>query len=218
MKLIRKFEWNPKLRFGLWLFEEGYSIGLPFGWIGLRLPAPHPKDICDSWSISFNREAVHIHWGSWTKLFWLPWDWGANIRNEVMNEQGKLVMASDAMESVARRALIKAGVDPHLLFSIKIPDGRKMYEAEYKYTRRNGEVQVRTAKFYVGEREWRWRIFHPFAIGPKKVHRSISVEFSDEVGERTGSWKGGCTGCGYDMLPGETPLDTLRRMEKERKF
>lgn len=48
--------------------------------------------------------------------------------------------------------------------------------------------------------------------------RAIDVQFSDEVGERTGSWKGGTIGCGYNMLPGESPLDTLRRMEAERKF
>lgn len=30
--------------------------------------------------------------------------------------------------------------------------------------------------------------------------------------------KGGCTGCGYDIKPGETPLECLQRMERERKF
>lgn len=218
MKLIRKIEWNKGLRLGLWLFEEGYSIGLPFGWIGLHLKARDPRDICESWSISFNREAVHLRWGNKTKIFWLPWDWGSNIRNEVMNEEGNLVPASDVMEGVARRALLKFGVNRNLLFNLAIPDGRKMYSSPYKYTLKNGEVQERIATFYVGEREWRWRIFHPFAIGPKKIHRSINVDFDKEVGERTGSWKGGCTGCGYDMLPGETPLETLQRMERERKF
>ena len=47
---------------------------------------------------------------------------------------------------------------------------------------------------------------------------SIGVSFDGEVGEETGSWKGGCVGCGYEMLPGEVPLDTLRRMERDRKF
>ena len=51
-----------------------------------------------------------------------------------------------------------------------------------------------------------------------KKRRSIDIDFNDEVGEETGSWKGGCTGCGYTMLDGELPEQTLRRMEKERKF
>lgn len=50
------------------------------------------------------------------------------------------------------------------------------------------------------------------------MSRSIDVEFNAEVGERTGSWKGGCIGCGYQMNPNETPLQALRRMEAERKF
>ncbi len=75
----------------------------------------------------------------------------------------------------------------------------------------------------------------------KKVRKTIGIEFSyggaidrkvivekngfqlkkkytGEVGERTNTYKGGTLGCGYNMLPNETPLETLRRMEKERKF
>jgi len=50
------------------------------------------------------------------------------------------------------------------------------------------------------------------------TRRTIAVEFNEEVGERTGSWKGGVLGCGYDMKPGETRLECLRRMERERRF
>jgi hypothetical protein len=149
----------------------------------------------------------------------MPWDWGANIRNEVQNEHGEFVIASDAMETIARIALRKAGVTSRRRYiPITIPDGRKMYESSYRYVRRNGEVQEVTAKYYVNEREWRWRIFHPFAIGPKKVSRCISIDFDKEVGEGSGSWKGGCVGCSYEMLPGETPEQTLRRIERERRF
>jgi hypothetical protein len=44
------------------------------------------------------------------------------------------------------------------------------------------------------------------------------VEFDREVGERSGTWKGGCIGCGYKMLPGETIAQAIRRMEAERVF
>jgi hypothetical protein len=60
------------------------------------------------------------------------------------------------------------------------------------------------------------------------LDRNVLVEKEDyivtdkkitgEVGERTGSYKGGTLGCSHKMLKGETPLQTLRRMEKERKF
>ena len=83
----------------------------------------------------------------------------------------------------------------------------------YTYTLRSGEVQLRVATIKGEQREY-WRPWFPF----HRVDRSIDVEFNAEVGERTGSWKGGCTGCGYTMREDETPLQTLRRMEAERKF
>ena len=87
----------------------------------------------------------------------------------------------------------------------------------YKYTLKSGEVQKRKATVKVDEREWRRRAFKWLTFF-NKISRTIDVRFSDEVGERTGSWKGGTIGCGYDLLPNETPLECLRRMEKERKF
>lgn len=70
---------------------------------------------------------------------------------------------------------------------------------------------------YVEEREWRpkWLQWTKlFAI----TNKTIDVHFSKEVGKRKGSWKGGTVGCSYTLLPNETPLDCLKRMEKERKF
>lgn len=87
---------------------------------------------------------------------------------------------------------------------------------DYAYTLKNGETQMRRATVHVERMTWRMRRWPllPF----KKVSTSISVQFNEEVGEGTGSWKGGCIGCGYNMLPGETPLECLRRMEQERTF
>lgn len=87
----------------------------------------------------------------------------------------------------------------------------------YTYVLESGEVQERQATVKVKEMEWRrkWLMWTPLF---NQVIRSIDVEFDKEVGERTGSWKGGTVGCGYEMLPNETPLQTLRRMERERKF
>lgn len=87
----------------------------------------------------------------------------------------------------------------------------------YQYKLKSGEVQNVTATIGVSEREWRWRWFKwlPF---PKKVSKTIDVDFSEEVGEERGSWKGGTLGCGYEMKQNETPLECLRRMEAERRF
>lgn len=87
----------------------------------------------------------------------------------------------------------------------------------YTYVLKSGEIQNRLATIKVEEREWRWHWFKWLPL-TKKVSRTIGISFNDEVGEETGSWKGGCTGCGYDLRANETPLQALRRMEKERKF
>lgn len=83
----------------------------------------------------------------------------------------------------------------------------------YTYTLTDGTVQHRQATIQAEEREWR----RPW-IPCQRVDRYIDVRFDGEVGERTGSWKGGTIGCGYTMNPGERPVDTLRRMERERVF
>lgn len=83
----------------------------------------------------------------------------------------------------------------------------------YRYVLARGEVQEREATIKVERRTWvRWWV--PWRM----VSTYIDVEFSGEVGERSGSWKGGCIGCSYEMHDGETPVETLRRMERERKF
>ncbi len=83
----------------------------------------------------------------------------------------------------------------------------------YTYTLRSGEVQQRIATITPECRTWT-RPWLPW----KRVSHSIWIEFDQEVGERSGSWKGGVTGCGYPMKAGEMPLQALRRMEAERKF
>lgn len=87
---------------------------------------------------------------------------------------------------------------------------------KYDYTDSYDNSIIPTT-IYVEEMEWRpkWlKWTKMFAI----VNKTIDVDFSKEVGKRKGSWKGGTIGCSYTMLPNETPLDCLKRMEKERKF
>lgn len=83
----------------------------------------------------------------------------------------------------------------------------------YHYVLRNWEVQRRIATIQAEKTKW-IRYWIPWV----KKSRYIKVDFDGEVGERTGSWKGGCTGCGYEIRRKETPVECLRRMERERKF
>lgn len=83
----------------------------------------------------------------------------------------------------------------------------------YRYSLKSGEVQQVTASVYLSRRTWRrkWTWI-------KHVSNSIDIRFSSGVGERSGSWKGGCTGCSFSILPGETVEQCLRRMEATRFF
>jgi hypothetical protein len=83
----------------------------------------------------------------------------------------------------------------------------------YVYTLKSGEKQYTTATVHQEKRYWRrWFNLHT------KCSHYIEIQFSDEVGERSGSWKGGCLGCSYEIKKGESPLECLQRMSKERKF
>lgn len=87
----------------------------------------------------------------------------------------------------------------------------------YSYKLKSGKVQHTIATVTIEEREWR-RKWLPFSELFNNVDKSIKIDFDSEIGERSGSWKGGVLGCSYTMLPWETAEETLRRMEKEKKF
>lgn len=87
----------------------------------------------------------------------------------------------------------------------------------YTYVLKSGKVQTRKATVSKRRHVLCRRAFKALRW-PRWNKESIDIRFDDEVGERSGSWKGGCIGCGYDLLPGETMLDALRRMEQERVF
>ena len=84
---------------------------------------------------------------------------------------------------------------------------------DYIYRLKSGKVQHRKATINKESREW-YRPWIPWSL----YRETIDIEFSGEVGERTGNWKGGTIGCDYGLLPKESPLQCLRRMESERKF
>lgn len=154
-------------------------------------------------SISFNEglpDSLFIYKNRKSKIFNMPWNthW---VRTSYLQKDGSWIH-----------------------FDKNTPDRYNKNESNswtktypYTYVLKNGTVQNREAKVTVEEREWRmnWLRWIPFI---KIVHKSIDVEFNDEVGEGSGSWKGGTIGCGWTMKKGETPLECLRRMEKERKF
>ena len=65
--------------------------------------------------------------------------------------------------------------------------------------------------------EWRRKWLKWTSFG-NLIKRSVAVQFSEEVGARKGSWKGGVMGIGFKMLPGEHPYECMRRSNTEQNF
>ena len=173
-------------------------LHLPLKHIPSSKREPYLRD-WQRWGLSFCDDALHMHWNERSKVWWLPWLHKIHQRSEVRRADGTWVPFVGGWERD------------------KSPDGREAITYPYRYVLRNGTVQNRTAAIYVKRRAWRPKWFCWTSLFEKQ-RQSISVEFSDEVGEQTGSWKGGCIGCEWEMLPNESPEQSLRRMEKERVF
>lgn len=152
------------------------------------------------WSKSMEWVKKDPWWVRGVTLHLNPFEW-RYMRTEVRRPDGTWVLSGESDK----------------LGEPSKPDGREVMTYPYRYALKNGTVQDRTATVYAERRAWRPRCLRWTGL-IEKVRTSIDVIFSDEVGERSGSWKGGCTGCGYELRPGEDMEQCLRRMERERKF
>jgi hypothetical protein len=165
------------------------SIWLPLGITGHPWPAMERPQ----WGVSASKEfGFIIHTGKRRRQWDWPWDWHT-LRYEQQMPDGSWADVFD------REAQPYTETHP------------------YTYILQSGEVQNRTATIGKRRHVICHRAFKAFGW-PRWVKESIDVQFDGEVGERSGSWKGGCIGCGYDLHRGETMEHALRRMEAERKF
>jgi hypothetical protein len=81
--------------------------------------------------------------------------------------------------------------------------------------------QMLSAKTRIEERQWElgtgW--FKWLSVFRKPIiRRSLDIQFSGETGKRKGSWKGGTTGCGIDMKPGELHPSAFKRYCDEHEM
>lgn len=189
--------------------------------IYLRIPfwrGREPEEMMDQWGFSFDKDgydAIHFNWGNKTKIVYLPWSpvW---VRTSTLLQDGGWHHETHTQRRVEREHG-DAGWRNRKAEDL-FRDSHAWYEEHpYRYVLNDGTVQDRVATIKVEEREWRPRWFMWTRLFAN-VRRSIDVAFNAEVGERTGSWKGGVLGCGYTLKRDETPYDCLRRMERERKF
>ena len=201
------------LSYGVYHEEAHIQIHVLWPLIFIKAPMlinqrPGTEDWWATYGFSCHARDIHLNWRTRCKIIHLPWDW-RHVRHDVFDKNGKRRTWKPDYPTILKRGESERAPPQD--------DGRYKETHDYTYVLRSGEVQKRTATIYGEEMEWRWRWF-TWLPWPRKISRSISVDFSDEVGERTGSWKGGTVGCSWEWREGETMLDALRQMERERKF
>lgn len=198
---------------GWWTAVLLISLLFGYGHIYLYLPIYSKYDECDppdygfylySPSGKFYFDTFVWCWGRKTYHFYMPWSWQW-VRTGVLLKDGTWETET------------KGNRNKDFWDTDRWKDKIKYDEFTYTYTLKNGTIQNRIATVKREFREWKWRWFM-WLPWPLKRRDSIDVSFNDEVGERTGTWKGGTVGCGYDIFPGETVEQCLRRMERDRKF
>lgn len=215
------FKWGyfaPRPSFQLLLHRGGYfdsryaiSIALGYGVFHFYLPFKTKlKEGCD-----LPQYGIHIHGDT----FWIMI--GGDYDESIGQVQGKTWITWDlpffsyefdghwVKDKQQRWALMKNFES----YEFKKDQAYKE-QHPFTYVLKNGTIQERTATCTIEKRKWHRKWF-PWLT---RVSEVIDVEFSDEVGERSGSWKGGTIGCSYELEPGDTIESCLRRMEKERNF
>ncbi len=192
-------DWHEHRRAWIRLGVGLLSVSFSFPW---RRTVPDQGQCSGpTYGFYFFEDHLVLQWGKTTgrrgdpqKFINMPWAW-EHVRHSYLHSNG----------TVHHNALNGEYEAP--------PETKEAHP--YIYVLRDRTIQHRTATINGEEREWRWFKWLPW---PRKVSRTINIEFDQEVGERTGSWKGGTTGCGYEWKRGETMVQALRRMERQREF
>jgi hypothetical protein len=209
-------------------FDDHWSLSIypGFGSIYFRVWPARGTTLGDDLSYGFswywgrewgNGDSIHLNWGTRCKILHMPWGWEWQ-RTSLLAADGRSWIHDLKGFNKWRAEDVPIGypaTDDKWFFFDDLPHWQ--VTLPYLYTLRNGEQQRCDATISVDEREWRmrWLQWLPW---PRLVRRYIDVKFSDEVGERAGSWKGGCVGCSHDLHRDETPQQCLARMMRDRKF
>jgi len=207
-----KLEIYPTWGFYIKYLTEGYDdYGYPlfifqfiFGSFYLTLPWKHNIKVegghdAPSYGITYHMSAFQIYYGKKIKFIHMPYsyDW---VRTSLFLKDG-------TWEHEVKGSRKTFYEEPWLSkqWQITIP---------YQHTTPNKEVIDLYITCHITEREWRQKWLKWTKWGAK-IKRTVDVEFSDEVGEGRGSWKGGVLGTGFDITKTGKIEDGLKIMEKK---
>ena len=199
---------NDKWQWGLYLHLLFFTVYLNLWWSKRDWPDPDYGGF-KWWGFDWRLSDHAIFWFGWpgkrSTLYELPWSW-QHIRTQHLSKTAGWVTRQPVTLGVP---YLNPTEDPSVHVE-KLP---------FRYTLKSGEVQERIATVTARRAEHRWKISKALGLTrPRKISTSIDIEFDGEVGERAGSWKGGCIGCSWPRRGGQTFKDALLDMQLRSKF
>lgn len=199
-KMVTASSWSAETiaRMGRnWYYDthaRKYGFSLCDGFLQLFLGVQtHDSSTTQSWS-------CHLPWTQWR-----------HVRYSMYAPDGSLYWSEDdegpKLGQDWRARFDAAELCPKATFLVEDFDGAQI-----------------TATCKIEQREWLFGTgwFKWLSLFVKrKVRRSLDISFSAQVGPEKGSWKGGMTGHGIEMLPGESCEQAFRRycdLEQRSKY
>lgn len=218
-------------KFGIYYEECGYEepngelhISM-FGWHSVfRMPwkskrFPYGDCVAPTWGIQIHDNTLWIMKGGDGNLNggnkWWTWDipffTKIHVRHDVMCNLANWDEPEDLR--LVDASMLKRDSNGNYL---PLEKNALVKKYTYDYLDKYDNTVV-PCTFWVEEREWRPK-WLTWTKRFRLVKRYIEIVFHEEVGKGKEDWKGGCVGCSYDLLPGETPMECIKRMERERVF
>jgi len=163
------------------------------------------------YGFSISDGSLHLHYGAQThdsvttksKCYFIPWQQWRFMRTSLYNPDGSHFFTQDGRGKF-EELYAKKEILPKVKFEFDDYDGERII-----------------ATCHIEEREWHfgtgWFKWLRFFKKPM-IRRDLSLNFSKEVGQEKGSWKGGTVGHSIEMEKGESCEQAfLRYCDNEHK-
>jgi len=168
------------------------------------------------YGFTYSEKSLHVHYGAQTdcwpraksKVFFIPWLSWRHVRTSHYNHKGEHYHTEPkgvkwgSPERQTSEDIIKQC--PVIKFAFTDYDGQQIIAT----------TSIVEREYRLGEGYFKWLS----VFAKSKIHRSLSIEFSAEVGREKGSWKGGTLGHGIEMLKGELHEQAFKRYCEEDHY
>lgn len=185
-------------------YEKGWNL-LSFGLILCSIHVHvRPWVVLNPWEggygFSCTEDGILLYWGKKDHSMWW-WPWRMEMRFHHVWAKGAWLLVEDSLN---RKYRGMAGWE----IREKLYQQADVMQLPYTYINR-GEIYTSTASFRLERREYRWRCLQ-WCPWPRSMWQCIDIAFDPPI-------RGVC-GTSFTQLPGETPEQTLRRMEMTYNF